>query len=92
LRCIEADIEGRNDGCELFIIQQVSIFQVRVVVGRSSQNCAERLGIVDRKHRLQNGTPSLTVKRFEQELGLWHGSLVDVRVDEANYTTYGHWH
>ena len=76
MRCIEADIEGRNDGCELFIIQQVSIFQVRVVVGRSSQNCAERLGIVDGKHRLQNGTPSFTVKCFDQELGLRHGILM----------------
>src|SRR3954449_12053873 len=65
-----------NDGCELFIIQKVSLFELGVVVGHSSQNCAERLGIVDRKHRLQNGTPLLTVECFDQELSLRHGILM----------------
>src|SRR5882672_2644359 len=69
-------MECRNDGCELFIIQKVSLSQLRVVVGHSSQNCAERFRIVDTKHRLQNGTPSLTVECFDQELGLRHGILM----------------
>ncbi len=85
-------MECRNDGCELLIIQKVSFFQLRVIVGDTSQNCAERFRIVDGKHRLQNGTPSFTVECFDQELGLRHRILMTFIVDEANYTTYGRRH
>jgi hypothetical protein len=72
LRCIEVDIEFRGDGRKLFIIKQVVLLQLRIVVGRSTQNRTERPGIADREHGPQNRTPLLAVECDEDEAGLRH--------------------
>jgi hypothetical protein len=72
LRYVEADVEPRSYGCEFLFIEVVNALQFRIVVGQGTQDSAERSGIVDTKHGLQNRAPLLTVKCFEQEAGLRH--------------------